>query len=148
MAAGDLTTLSSVETLLSLAGGNSDEPVLAQLITAASAFVVNYLGWPVLSASYTENRNGTGGKVISVRNPPITAIASVTIDGAVIPVSSGWGTAGYWASDDGRMILLRGHRFCKGEGNVQIQYTGGYASVPADLQQAVNELVMLRFKER
>jgi hypothetical protein len=146
----DLTTLTLVEQFLSppLGSGNADEPVLAALITAASAFVVTYVGWPVLSGSFTETRNGTGGRVLSLKNRPVTAVSTLTIDGVSIPPSSGFGTAGYWVSDDGTMLLLRGHRFERGLGNVTIAYTAGYATVPADLQQAVNELVALRFKER
>lgn len=144
----DLTTLASVEQFLSLQAGNQDEALLSSLITAASAFVVTYVGWPVLSAAYTENRNGTGGRAVSVKNPPITAVSAVTVDGIAIPSSSGFGAPGYWVSDDGRIILLRGYIFCRGMGNVQLAYTGGYVSCPADLAQAVNELVALRYKER
>ncbi len=148
MAAGDLTTLASLEQYLSLASGNSDEPVLAALTTAASAFVATYCGRSFLSASFTENRNGTGGRALGLKNTPVTAVASLTIDGDSIPASSGFGTPGYWVADDGGMVLLRGYRFRRGLGNVAIAYTAGYATVPADLQQAVNELVALRFKER
>jgi hypothetical protein len=148
MAAFDLTTLASVETFLSLTPGNTDEAVLGALITAASAFVVEYTGGPILSASYTENRNGTGGRALALKNRPVTAVSALTIDGIAIPPSSGFGTPGYWISDDGKMILLRGYRFERGMGNVVIVYTGGFAICPADLQQAVTELVALRFKER
>lgn len=146
MAAGDLTTLASVEALLSLPSGNSDEAVLSQLISAASAFTVTYCGTPFLSQSYTETRSGKRTREMPLKNTPITAVSSLTIDGESIPAGAAVVTPGYYFTDT--MLMLEGYVFTRGRGNVVVAYTAGYATVPLDLQQAVNELVMLRFKER
>lgn len=146
MATGDLTTLASLEQYLSLASGNADEPMLAALISAASAAISTYCGRNFMSATYDETRNGTGGKAMALKNTPITSVASVTVGVDPVPQSTGFGTAGYFFSDT--MLMLRGWRFARGLGNVGVSYTAGYGSVPPDLAQACNELVSLRYKER
>lgn len=146
MAAGDLTTLASVEALLSLPSGNSDEAVLSQLISAASAFAVTYCGTPFLSQGYTETRDGKGTRVMPLRNAPITAVSSLTIGTESVPPGAPEQTPGYFF--DEFRLMLYGYRFWRGLQNVTVAYTAGYAAIPLDLEQAVNELVMLRFKER
>ena len=48
---------------------------------------------------------------------------------------------------DAKSISLYDYRFCRGYSNVQAAYTAGYASTPGDLEEAVLEVVMTRFKE-
>src|SRR5487761_293652 len=149
MSAGDLTTLAAVETYLGLAAGNSDEARLSALITACSAAFASYCGRQFASAAYSEMRNGTGGMSLWLRQSPVTAVASVTINGNVIPSGGGWngGVQVPGVSVDENFIYLFGHRFSKGRQNVAIAYTAGYAAIPADLAQACVEQVSFRFKE-
>lgn len=147
MAAGDLTTLASLEQFLTLASGNGDEALLSALISAASAVMVTYCGRQFLEQSFTETRDGKGTRVMPLLNTPIVSVASLTIGTDTIPAGVAVGTpAGYYF--DANRLMLNGYRFWRGLGNVQIQYTAGYASVPLDVQQACNELVALRYKER
>lgn len=146
MAAGDLTTLVSVEQFLSLPSGNSEEALLSALITAVSVGFAGYIGRQVLSQAFTERRDGKGTIAMPFKNPPATAVASVTIGVDLIPAGDAARTPGYYFSDT--MLMLNGYRFCRGLGNVMLVYTGGFASVPSDLQEACNEQVALRYKER
>jgi hypothetical protein len=100
---------------------------------------------------------------------PITAIASVTVNGAVIPASVN-GSAGYviqlW---DGVTIPIKEpvlmfsggfgvwqgaygpgayNCFPVGNGNVTLVYTAGFSSVPADIAQACIELTAQTYKQR
>ena len=76
MSAGDLTTLAKVKAWLGLADdAGPNDGLLGQLITAASAFVVSYLGRNVLTAGYTEVYDGTGAGWMLLRQAPITEVA-------------------------------------------------------------------------
>ena len=149
MPVGDLTTLADVETYLGLSAGNSDEARLSALITACSTAFASYCGRQFASAGYTETRNGSGGASLWLKQSPITAVSSVMINGDVIPSGGGWngGVQVPGFSFDDNFVYLFGYRFWKGQQNVQVAYTAGYAAIPADLAQACVEQVSFRYKE-
>ena len=67
-------------------------------------------------------------------------------NGVAVPQAPApWGAGFLW---DGRRILLRGFRFCRGVQNVQVSYTAGYLSVPIDLKQAAIEAFALAYRQR
>lgn len=146
MAAGDLTDLTSVKTWLEITTTNNDT-LLGQLITAASAWIVDYLSRPILSASYTETRKGTGNDSMTMRAYPITAVASIAWNGTSITAAADpiAGSPGFLF--DGRRIDLIGNVFPYGC-PVVISYTAGYVTAPADVQQACTELVGEAYKRR
>jgi hypothetical protein len=49
---------------------------------------------------------------------------------------------------NGNVILLFGHWFGRGLVNVSVSYSAGYATAPADVAEAVMELVGLRYRGR
>lgn len=142
----DLTTLADVEAWLKLKAGNSDEALLTRLITAASGFVEAWCDRTFLSTSYTENRDGDGGRRLPMRNKPLTAVTSLSIGTQTIPAGDANMTPGYFFNDSS--ISLNGYCFHRGLGNVSITYTAGYATVPFEVAQATIELIALRYKER
>src|SRR5215469_7297008 len=95
MATNDLTTLADVKSWLGRSDTNSDG-LLAALIGRASRQILSYLQRPlILPHAVNELRDGTGGKMLQLKEWPIIAIASVSVDGVVIPQSlsprqSGW----------------------------------------------------------
>lgn len=148
MAAGDLTTLDAVKAWLGLpaAAGDSDA-LIAQLITAASGFVTGYLGRDLVPTDYSEIYDGTGAPWMMLRQAPITAVRSVSFCGRVLttqvdPVS---GAAGFFF--DGRRLSLVGECF-PFRRPVAVDYTAGYAAIPAAIAQAVSELAGEAFKRR
>jgi hypothetical protein len=146
----DLTTLVVVKAWLDISTTNSDT-VLTRLITAGSAFLINWLNRNILSSSYVnEKYNGNGHQSIRLRNWPITAVSSVAVNGTQLTVSADGITNGF-IFDDNHVYILPGtsiDRFCKGVMNISIGYTAGYATVPFDVEQACVELVSRKFKER
>ena len=142
----DLTTLAAVKAWLGIGASTADDVVLQTLITAASNYLTSVMSLNILSATYNITRDGPGGYALSVKDYPITAVASVTVDGVAIPVSSGPGVVGYRFTED--QIILEGYRFCRGHGNVSATYTAGNATAPVELAQAVVEMVGLAFKEK
>lgn len=125
---------------------NVDDNLLAQLITAASAFILTYLSWDIFTASYSEYRDGPGRDCLSVKNYPITAVSAVELNGVAIPAATDQVAFGYLF--DERQIILRGFAFTRGRRNVKITYTAGYASAPAELEQACLELVAYKYRSR
>src|SRR5579875_3868416 len=88
MATGDLTTLANVKSYLSPPlTTTADDALLSRLITAASQFIESWLNRTIASAAYTDTRNGTGGTRLFLRNRPVTAVSSLTIDGVAIAAS-------------------------------------------------------------
>lgn len=155
-----LTSLAAVKQYLSISNTNSDA-VLNQLIDAYSAAAESYCGRRFSQQTYNERRSGNGKESILLINYPVVSINSVASGAqsfSALPDFPASGM-GYFQLDvsqgDGRMIILSGAVFDRGRGNVLIVYDAGYpvdgggvVQVPADLAQAVVEMVALRFKGR
>jgi hypothetical protein len=148
VATGDLTTLANVKAYLPTSNATDDQ-LLSRLISALSAFVQTWLNRTIAQAPYTDVINGIGGNRVQFQNYPVTAVTSLTIDGqtvpaAATPVQSGW--TGYVF--DAQQIMVSGFRFTRGWQNISIAYTAGYATTPLDIEQAVIEIITLRYKQR
>lgn len=143
MATNDLTTLANAKDWLGIATGDTSQDArLARLVSAVSTQVQNRIGYLALSQSYTETRNGSGKAVIAFENPHVTAVASVTVDGAAIPARTSVTAAGYTLDPD--LLYLVGWCFTKGVQNVVLAYTAGFAAIPLDLEQAVLEVIQVK----
>jgi hypothetical protein len=142
-----LTTLADVKAYLNIADTLSDA-LLTSLIGAVSGWVERRIQRNILEATYTDTYSGKGIPQTSqmLRNYPIVAVSSLSIDGVILPASPAFGQAGY--GFDEYSVFLTGYYFGKGRNNIVISYTAGYAATPADLNQAVIEVVSLRFRER
>lgn len=147
MAAGDLTDLATVHIAAGLTSNGSDA-ILSALITAISAEVPNAINRNILTAPYIENYEGNGKEQMLLRQRPVTLISSVAWFGQPALTAVGdpvAGTTGIWT--DGRNACLVGYCFPQGL-PIQISYTAGYATVPADVSYAVAELVAEEFARR
>jgi hypothetical protein len=145
----DLCTVAELKSWLPNQG-NNDDVTLQSLITNASLQVLQYIDRPHILSSVlgllTENYDGNDSDRLLPRNFPIISVSSVSIDGVAVQPATTPTTAGYlW---DGRRILLRGFRFCRGLQNVQLSYSAGYPSVPLDLKQAAVEAFALTYRQR
>lgn len=140
-----LCALSDVKTYLGITDSNSDV-VLTALIAGASMTMETYCNRVFEAATYTETRNGNGGYRLFLSTAPVTAVASVSVDGFAISPASGPVAPGYLFDD--LMIYLRGKSFACGVQNVIVTYTAGFATIPADLTQACVELVAFKYAKR
>lgn len=150
MAAGDLTILNDAKNWLGIPlTDTANDALLANIITSASAFLINWFNRQILTATYTEKYNGNGKQFLQVRNWPITAISSLSSNGIAIVPSPDGILDGYIFDDTLATVYLLGPLyFNKGIRNIFITYTAGYATVPVDIAQACNELVGAKFKRR
>lgn len=122
------------------------DTLLVRMIAAASAAIENYCSRVFASALYTEVRNGTGNRSLSMIRFPITAVTGVRVNDQTIPLRTSATGNGY--TFDEYSVRLSGYRFDEGYGNVEITYTAGLPDVPADIELACCEVVMLRYKSR
>jgi len=150
----DLTTLANVKSWLTITDTAADT-ILTRLISAASAFLINWLNRQVTQATYTaEKYNGNGKTSLRAKNWPIQSISSLVVNGVTVQASPDGLSNGY-VFDDKYIYLLGANVnsfppgvFGKGIMNVSVTYVAGYATTPLDIEQACIELVSLKFKER
>ncbi len=163
MAFQDLTTLANVKQWLGIVA-TTDDALLTRLITAESMVIQTWLDRQINSQAYSETRNGSGAGrgmyEMLFANTPVTAVISVTVDGRSIPASTDNGVLqpGYgfdqnrvWLAQVGSLSDVQfdnQYFFTRGNGNVLLSYTAGYATVPLDIEQACIELISLRYRER
>ncbi len=129
---GDLTTLGPVKAWLGLDNTSSDA-VLKRLIRGNSRSIMGHLQRPsFLSQTWTDTVDGRGNAAVFLEKWPVTAVASVAVDGRNIPPSIGGGTGWRLQPWDGyppggpQAIELVCYSFPRGRLNVAITYTAGY----------------------
>jgi hypothetical protein len=138
-----LTTLAKVKQYGKITSFE-DDLLLLRLIDAASSTVEKFCSREFASASRVEVRDGTGTRKMMLRHFPVTAVASLTINGRVIPPRPSPLASGYTHDDE--CIKLTGYAFDDGVDNVEVVYTGGLETVPADVDAAVCEMVCTRYQ--
>lgn len=146
-AANDLTTRAALKAYLGTIQTTDADPVLDRLVTAASTAIQRYCNRDIKSAPYMETRSGNGGQMLVLRRYPVTAIASLVVDDLPIPKQTKAREPG-WVLEPARTLHLYGYTFTRGPANVVVSYTAGYATVPADIEQAALELAALMWKQR
>jgi len=137
-APGDLTILANVKAWRSPPLATTiDDAQIARIISAASAFILRYLGRSLVWQSHNETRNGSGGRALMLRNAPVTAIGTLSVDGIAVPAAPDAASAGYVLDGEPGMLYLRGYAFSRGVQNISCSYSAGYLvsgeaqSVPA-----------------
>jgi Phage gp6-like head-tail connector protein len=143
--ANDMTTIANVKSWLGIKSNDSDDD-LARLITACSFAMQAWMNRDIIVTNYTERRDGNSNTYMVVSDGPIVAMISVTIDNVSVPLSTGYGIAGY--QTDNNTIYLTNYKFTRGHGNVQLVYSGGFTTVPYPLEQACIETIAMRWRER
>ena len=141
-----LASVADLEAWLKLSAGNTDEALLTRLLTAESTFIETWCSRIFSPTDYVETRDGNGQSRMSPQCWPMLSIASVVVDGTAIPAAVGATGSGYFIV--GKSIQLRGYSFTRGAGNVVLSYNAGFATIPADVQQAAIELAAMRYRER
>ena len=142
----DLTTLANAKQWLGITS-SADDALLTRLISAASDYIQTWLNRTIASQAYSEVRDGPGGSRLMFSNYPVTAVASVKVDGITVPQSTTVLVPG-WVSSGTSLAMRGGWAFSSGLQNVEISYTAGFAIVPNEIEQAAIELVGLRYKDK
>lgn len=130
-----LCTRTQVKDWLNLSGTDEDSR-LDRLITAASLAIAEEIGRDIGSASGSEYFDGNGSRVMVMPRWPISAVASVSIDGVSVSASASPQTGGVGYFFDNTRIMLNGWVFTKGIKNILISYTAGHSTLPGNVVQA------------
>lgn len=148
MATSPLTTIAKVKEYLRIEDGKSDD-LLAQLILSVSADSVTQTGRELARGTRSETRDGNGRSRVFLRQYPIASVSSLTVCGTPVLARSAENPSGYVITDAaaGELSLVGGV-FPRGIANLEVSYVAGYDPIPEDLEQAVIELVALRFVDR
>jgi hypothetical protein len=161
MAAGDFVVLNDLKRWLGLEIGNTKEDdILSALITNLTAAMLNKINRAaLLTATYTETRSGNGSSHLALKNFPVTAISSLTVNGVAVLASPDGIQAGY-VFDIYQVSLIGsyfgwpppgnnfGANFNSGTNNVVVVYTAGYATIPLEVSQACKEWCAFKYRQR
>lgn len=145
----DLTTVETVKQWIGI-DVDTDDLLLARLVSAVSTWVEKYVGRTISEDEYVEYYTCWGERSICLNNYPVTEVTLVEVDGEAVDESTEYGTEG-WTLDgstlrfNGGTFSYRGNTYAN---NVHIEYSAGYTTTPYDLEQAVIHLVALRYRER
>jgi hypothetical protein len=132
--AENLTSLANAKAWLGLTTDATD-PMIIRLIAGSSRAILGKINRPsVISRTYTEKYSGTGNQRFMLRNWPVTAVQSLSIDGvaAVACTTPPLGAGFQFDAWDGycpggmSMIGINSSFFTRGFQNVLVTYTAGY----------------------
>lgn len=146
-----LVTVQQVKDYYGITGADHTEDALVStLIDRISYMFATATDTVFASATYTHQLDGNGRSALYLPNYPITSITSIY-------TNSDWDftdsedlidSADYRIDDGCRFVQLIDDVFPAGVMNVQIIYVAGYATIPADIEQACIEEVVRRLKHR
>jgi len=148
----DLTTLANVKAWIKEPGTGLDA-LISDLISRVSKQIKVYCERDILSTTYTEYYNGRGTNSLMLNQYPVTAITSINddldrnftsetlIDSDDIIFNSGTDKA------KAGIVYLDGLNFSCGRNNIKVVYVAGYATIPADLEQACIRMVIAEMRD-
>jgi len=150
-----LVTSTAMCSYLGIAAGSAEEEEVDLINNAASTRAAEMSGRGVdengysrlLATSRTEYYDGDNSDTLMVRAYPLSSVTSLWID-----PDRDYGTdelvdtADYTTYYAQGMVKTDGVPLTSGHKSVKITYTGGYTTVPYDLQLAVKELTMFWYK--
>ena len=141
IAGNALTTVVELKRWLNLTSADfARDDFLQEEINDWSDTIEKRLGRIIKSASYTDERHDGGKLAILLKNIPVTAISSITIEDTAID-----STDYTFDIDSGKVRMITGIEFDGGPGDALLSYTGGYATVPGDLKRAVKQIVAIGY---
>lgn len=120
---------------------------LQQLLTNAESEVESFCKRQFLEATETVILDGNGRNALRLPRWPVTAVTAVKVDPDRAFGSGTAVDASLWILKGEAGLLRRANNgiWICGEACIQVAYTGGYATIPDDLQQAIAEIVADRF---
>ncbi len=130
----------------------TESGLLINLINRTSARMETYCGRKFKARSYIEYQDGDGGPMVFTDQYPITTVSSLWDDIERLFTNSAndeIDSADYLIySDEGSIRLYNDEStFDRGYQNIRITYSGGYDTIPADLEQACLDWVLTLYRK-
>jgi len=130
-----LVTLDNTKTFLGISTHEKDE-LLKMLINMSTDFIETKCGRRFASTVYTDSKyNGTGNNELVLTQFPVISFTSLYRNTSC-DNSDNWeliDSSDYWI-DLSSGVISKTSIFSKGVQNYKVTYTGGYATIPYDLQ--------------
>lgn len=138
-----LTTVPACKAFRGIPGDNQEHDAeLARLIPAVQAFLERECERVFEQATVTEYFNGDDWRDrLIVARPPLISITNLWDDPARAYTTPLAATSYVIDSAEAGIIRLDGVTFSKGLRNIKLTYSGGFATIPKDLEEAAIELV-------
>ena len=136
-----ITTTAAVKAYAGISGSD-DDALLTSLIAACEKAAESLsLGRLVAAANFTDQYDGTGRDTLVLKRRPVNTVTEIKFDddwgfGADIEALE----TSKFRLDNG-IVHLRCLVFPVGTGNVRVKGNAGYATWPADVEQAANVVV-------
>lgn len=124
-------------------GDGGQDAILEVFIEAATAWIESYCNRTFESVTHSKTYDGDNGVELFLGESPVTSITSVEITtGSVAsPTTTELDSNDYVLyEDDGRIVLVDGDAFSKGNLNVAVTFNAGKA-LPGDVKKAAIDLV-------
>lgn len=134
-----LTTKEQVRNYLGIDNYDYDE-MLDQLILSASDFFRNETGYIWNKSKVKETLDGQGRNTIILTQKPVQTIENITINDG--------NYSNYKVYHNSGLIKSTSGVFISGMLNIEVVYTCGYDSLPADIMQACTEIVGQYFQAK
>jgi hypothetical protein len=134
-----LIELDEIKRYLKLTTNDEDDFLQEQINNWSDALETRF-NRIIKSADYDDERHHGGKLAILLRNMPVTAIDSITVDGEAVD-----GDDYTFDMDSGIVRMVTGYPFSGGPGSVLVSYTAGYESVPGDLRHGITQIVALEY---
>jgi hypothetical protein len=133
MASGDLISLAQLKAHLGVQS-SGDDIVLSALISQISRAIAAYLNRPFLwPRDVVDVFDGNGRDRIQLRHWPVVSVASVNVNGLIVPPAAAPQSAGWLLEPSDleppgamQQVILQGGVFPRGWQNVSIAYRAGY----------------------
>lgn len=143
--AASLTTLASLKTYMGLSDTNvARDAAFSALIIQCSAQIENLCQRSFGLADYSEFYDGTGTSTLILRQFPVAEITLLKIGPLEVSPAPDSVAIGYRFF--GEEVILNTSRFLRGRRNIQIEYSAGYSTIPADLELVVNKVIANTYK--
>jgi len=149
VAASLLTTLADVKTFEGITGAG-DDALLTTLVAGVSDRMGDWMRREILSTAYTvEVHDARGFPALVLRHRPIVSVEEVRIEGVAIAAAT-------YQADAASGILYRRAAsdpysedvWPWGSRTIEVDYTAGFATVPASLGLAATKQVAFEFAMR
>jgi len=127
----------------------SDDSLIANLINRLSTRIESYCGRKFVAREYTEYHDGDKTNAVIVDNPPIISVSGLWDDIDREFTSNEEITSDNYVvySNEGYLSLYNDEvYFSRGVQNIKVVYSGGYTTIPYDLQDACINWVLTEYR--
>lgn len=138
-----ITSVPACKSFRDIVSGNVEHDAeLERLILAVQEWLEGQCNRTFESGTVTEYYNGLEWRDrLMVSRPPLASITNIWDDPLRI-YSTALSSSLYVIDDaDAGLIRMDGYTFLRGIRNIKVTYTGGFATIPSDLEEAAIEMV-------